>query len=105
MTNYSVSANSEVGPLGSEQIPFCFDCGKKWAFKLLSRSCYSGDKAWTDGNDDGDNDDGDNDDGNNDDGNNVNGGDVDSGKNLHSMNGAKPKSSLYSQTTEKAALR
>ena len=47
-------------------------------------------------NDDGDNDDGDS---------NVNGGDVDSGKNLHSMNGAKPKSSLYSQTTEKAALR
>ena len=93
MTNYSVSANSEVGPLGSEQIPFCCDCGKKWAFKLLSRSCYSGDKAWTDGNDDGDNV-GDKDDG-----------DVDSGKNLHSMNGAKPKSSLYSQTTEKAALR
>ena len=74
MTNYSVSANSEVGPLGSEQIPFCFDCGKKWAFKLLSRSCYTGDKAWTDGNDGGDNDDG----------------DVDSGKNLHSMNGANP---------------
>ena len=91
-----MSANSEVGPLGTEQIPFCCDCGKKWAFKLLSRSCYSGDKAWTDGNDDGDNDDGDN---------NVNGGDVDSGKNVHSMNGAKPKSSLYSQTTEKAALR
>ena len=90
-----MSANSEVGPLGSEQIPFCFDCGKKWAFKLLSRSCYSGDKAWTDGNDDGDNDDG----------NNVNDGDVDSGKNLHSMNGAKPKSSRNSQTTEKAALR
>ena len=105
MTNYSVSANSEVGPLGTEQIPFCFDCGKKWAFKLLSRSCYSGDKAWTDGNDDdgGDNDDGNKDD--NDDGNNDDGGDVDSGKNLHSMNGAKPKSSLYSQTTEKAALR